>query len=149
MELNYANVKVGNELLLDSTKIKREDAFEIIKNNSLDIISEGSALEIENKISFPKNFDIIKILLNRNGVYVAPNIVFNHFKDDKFIGKVNVSTMKSGSVDGILKDIDKFVDRGLNVYIHSYYIMSVDKYIDDDLTIEETWFWYKIGLIKK
>lgn len=149
MELDYAIIQYEGEFLLNPKKIKREDAFEIIKENSLKIISEGSNTDEGNKISFPQNFDIIKILLTRSGVYAAKDIVFNHFKDDKYIGHINLSTMKSGGVDGILKDVDKFIDRGLNVYIHSYYIMSVDKYIDDDLTLEESWFWYKIGLVKK
>ena len=41
MDLNYAKVRVGDEFLLNHTKINKEDAFNIIKENSLKVISEN------------------------------------------------------------------------------------------------------------
>jgi hypothetical protein len=148
MDLTYAQVKVGNKKLLNHTKIKKEDAFEIIKENSLKIISESELVTFGDKCSFPPNFNVIKGLLEHKGVYVTPDLTFNHFEGKKFIGEFTVSTLKSGEVHGIVKDVMKFVERGLTVYIHSYYIMNVDRYIDDELTLQEPWFWYRIGFKK-
>ena len=38
MDLKYAEVQVGEKVFLNHSKIKKEDAFEIIKDNSLKII---------------------------------------------------------------------------------------------------------------
>jgi hypothetical protein len=149
MDLKYAHVKVGDESLLNHTKIKKEDAFEIIKENSLKIISESSMVEFGDKCSFPANFDVVKNLLLHENVYATPTIDFNQFKGNKLIGTYSVSTMRSNEQSGLVKDVTKFLSRGFEIYIHSYYIMNVDRYIDDELTLSEPWFWYRIGFKQK
>jgi len=149
MDLTYASVKVGGKSVLNHSKISKEDAFNIIKDNSLQIVEESSEIQFGDKYSFPYNFDVIKNLLEHECVYATPNINFNHFDGEKFIGEFMVHTLKSSEMTGIVKDIVKYLSRGLNVYIHSYYVMEVDRYIDNELTIHEPWFWYKIGITKK
>lgn len=145
MDLTYAKVKVGGMELLNHSKITKEDAFEIIKENSLKVIEESSKIEFSDECSFPANFDIIKGLLSLENVYASPNTLYNHFNGEEFIGEFPMSMIKSGNMAGILQDVKKFLSRGLTVYIHSYYIMKVDRYIDDELTVQEPWYWYRIG----
>lgn len=148
MNLDYALVNVDGKFLLNHEKITKEDAFEIIKENSLKVILDSEKEEFSDKCSIPPNFDAIKALLDHEGVYAASTTKINNFQDEKNIGEISISIMKSGDVHGIVKDVMKFVGRGLNVYIHSYYIMNADRYIDDDLTVKESWFWYKLGFKK-
>lgn len=148
MDLSYAIVNVEGKELLNHSKITKEDAFEVIKQNSLNIIKEYSKTEFSDKCYLPKNFDIIKTLLNKNNVYASPNNDFNHFNKEKFVGKFNIFSIKSGNTSGIIKDVEKFLSRGLAVYIYSYYIMEIDRYIDDELTVQEPWYWYRIGVKK-
>ena len=44
------------------------------------------------------------------------------------------------------KKVNEMLLRKATVYIYSYYVMTVDKYIDDDLTIPEPWFWYRLAI---
>jgi len=150
MDLSYAMVKVGDDYVLNSKKIKLEDAFEVIKENSLKTINEASMLmELGNNSSFPQNFDIINNLLKREVVYATPHISFHQFKGEKLLGEYPVSTFRSKDVCGLGNDVLKFLERGLEIYIYSYYIMSVGRYIDDELTIQEPWFWYRMGIKQK
>jgi len=149
MDLTYATVIVEGKELLNHTKITKEDAFEIIKQNSLQVIKESSETEFSDECSLPINFDAIRGLLEEENVYVSPGETFNHFEDSKFIGKFQLSTIRSGEIRGIIRDVKKFLGRGLNVYIHSYYVMKVDRYIDEELTVQEPWYWYRIGFRKK
>ena len=148
MNLDYALVKVGGKKILNHSKIKNDDAYEIVKNNTLVIISESEASEHGDKCMLPKNFDVLKGLLSQKNVYAVPGNNFNHFSGKNFIGEFPLSVIKSKDIFGITKDVSKFLERGLAVYIHSYYIMNVDRYIDDELTVNEPWFWYRIGLKK-
>ena len=73
---------------------------------------------------------------------------FNHFNDETFLGEFSTSSFKVGQ-RGILEDVSKYVERGAEIYLHSYYIMTVDNVVDEDLSITEKYYWFKIGLKKK
>lgn len=149
MDLTYATVLFEGKELLNHTKITKEDAFEIIKQNSLQVIKESSEIEFSDECSLPPNFDVIMGLLEEEDVYASPGYTFNHFEGNNFIGKYQLSTIRNGEINGILRDVKKFLGRGLTVYIHSYYIMKIDRHIDDELTVQESWYWYRIGFRKK
>lgn len=145
MDLTYSKIKVDGVELLNHSKITKEDAFEIIKQNSLQIVEKSSEVEFSDECVFPSNFNVIKGLLDNENVYASPDTSYNHFKDKEFVGKFPTTTIKSNDVNGILYDVKKYLSRGLTVYIHSYYIMKIDRCIDDELTVREPWYWYRIG----
>lgn len=149
MDLTYAIVEIEGIKRLNHTKITKEDAFEIIKQNSLQVIEESQEVELSDECFFPQNFDVIKALLNYDGVYASPDETYEHFQDEAYINTFPVSTMRSGNPDGIYQDVKKYLSRGLAVYIHSYYIMEIDRHIDDELTVQEPWYWYRMGIVKK
>lgn len=139
MDLKYAEVQVGEKVFLNHSKIKKEDAFEIIKDNSLKIIEEGSVSQFSDKFSFPLNFDVVEKLLGREGVYCATDL---NLKAEE----LTTICFKSQEINGMAKKVNEMLLRKATVYIYSYYVMTVDKYIDDDLTIPEPWFWYRLAI---
>jgi len=150
MDLNYACVETKSaegklSTYLNHSKIKEEDAFEIIKQNSLDAIKEGTESGLGEKMSFPVNFDVLKKLLARKGVYCTPVPSPNHFKGNKFIQELTTLQFKSRELNGIAKKVNELLLQGAKVYIFSYYVMTIDKYIDDELTISEPWFWFRLA----
>ena len=148
MNLDYAIVCVGDKKILNHTKIKKEDAFEIIKQNSLNVVKNES-IEHGDEFSFPVDFDLeIKKILELKNVFATPYEQYSQFSGDEFIGEFFVSAFKIGAKN-IIDEVKKYVDRGAEIYLHSYYIMTVDTHIDDELTVTKPYFWFKIGLRKK
>jgi len=147
MDLKYAEVQEGEEFFLNHSKIKKEDAFEIVLENSLRTIEEGSVSAFSDKFSFPQNFkEVVKKLLDRDKVYCATVPCPAHFVNNKWIEELTTLSFRSQEINGFAKKVNEFLLKDATIYIYSYYVMTVDKYIDDDLTIPEPWFWYRLAI---
>lgn len=149
MDLSYAKITVGDDFLINHSKINKQDAFELIKQNSTQIIEDSLKNEFSDKCYESPNFEVVKKLLGYEGVFAAADVKVKHFNEDVPITDLNIRYLKSPDANGIVKEVNKYLSRGLCVYIHSYYVMDVDRYIDDELTVQEPWFWYGIGITKK
>lgn len=147
MDLKYAEIQEGEHNYINCAKITKEDAFEIILENSLRTIEEGSVSEHCDKFSFPQNFkEVVKNLLGRDKVYCTLLPSPDHFVDNKWVKELTTLSFRSQEINGFAKKVNEFLLKDATIYIYSYYVMTVDKYVDDDLTIPEPWFWYRIAI---